>query len=84
MMWVVVKLMFETDRKVLSYYKAFKTLLYCKLDDLRKTLIANEQCIYDFIQHFCNISRKRHLLELKKHSVSSLEIKLIYLKITLA
>ena len=74
MIWVVAQLMFEIDRKVISYYKAFKSLMYCKLDDLKETLTAKKQHIYDFIQQFYKISYKRHLLEKKKHNLSSLEI----------
>jgi hypothetical protein len=83
-LWVIAKLMFKIDGKALSYYKAYKTLLSCKLNDLKKIMIANEQYIADFIRQLYHISRKRHVLEIKKHSVSSLEIRLLYLKITLA
>lgn len=82
--WVIAKLMFQIDNKVLSYYKAYKTLLRFNLNDLRRLLVANEHYVIDFIRQFYYMSRKKHLLEIKKYSVSSLEIRLNYLKIALA
>lgn len=73
-LWKIASQMFVHAGKAMSYYKAFKTLLRTKLEQLRQVIMFDMQSINNFMVKFYNISIKNHLLEKKKDLPTSLEL----------
>ena len=72
--WRIAKMLYILDKKALSYYKAFKTLLRHKIDKLYTILKSENDVIGDFMLDFYKTSLKHHLLESKSNKMNSLEI----------
>ena len=72
--WRTARHLFSQERKALSFYKSFKTLLRVKLSELRDIFLMGEGRIGDFMNEFYSISKTNHLLEKKKDKPTSLEI----------
>lgn len=72
--WTIAKQMFHRLGKALSFYKAFKTLLRQKIDDLREVIMLRERDIKYFMNDFYEISTTNHLLEKRNQKPTSLEI----------
>lgn len=72
--WTTAKHLFSQERKALSFYKSFKTLLKVKLGDVREIFLIGKGSIEDFMNDFYAISTTNHLLEKKKAKPTSLEI----------
>ena len=68
------KHLFSQQRKALSFYKSFKTLLKVKLSEVREIFLRGKASIEDFMNDFYAISTTNHLLEKKKDKPTSLEI----------
>jgi len=65
-LWKTAKLLFDYEKKPMSFFKASKTLLKVKLKDLRNIFVLRKHDLQDFMGDFYNLSRKKHILE--KHS----------------
>jgi len=65
-LWKTAKRLFDNEKKPMSFFKASKTLLKVKLDDLRNIFVLRKHDLQDFMGNFYNLSRKKHILE--KHS----------------
>ena len=77
MTWSVAKNMLRMSGKVLSFYKAFKTLINNQLDDFHQALKSSQYDIEDivsFIVNFYDISVTKHLLEKRLKEQTSYEI----------
>lgn len=72
--WRTASYLFSQERKALSFYKSFKTLLKVKLSEVREIFLMGKGCIEDFMNEFYCISKTNHLLEKKKGKQTSLEI----------
>ena len=72
--WRTASCLYAQERKALSFYKAFKTLLKVKLSELRDIVLIGKGCIADFMNDFYAISKTKHLLEKKRDKPTSLEI----------
>ena len=72
--WRTASCLYSQERKALSFYKSFKTLLKVKLSELRDILLLGKGCIVDFMNDFYSISKTNHLLEKKGDKQTSLEI----------
>jgi hypothetical protein len=75
----IAREVFVRTGKAISYFKAFKTLLHIKLDELRTRIMSEQQDLKDFMIEFYNISINKHLLEKKKYKPTSLEYLLNFL-----
>ena len=73
-LWAVASLLYRMNNKAISYFKAFKTLLRAKLDQLRHILLQRTESMSQFIIEFYNISKTKHLLEKKQQKLTSIEI----------
>jgi hypothetical protein len=72
--WSTAKHLFSQERKALSFYKSFKTLLKVKLSEVRDIFLIGKGRIEDFMNDFYSISKTNHLLEKKRAKPTSLEI----------
>lgn len=73
-LWTTARQLFCRERKALSFYKSFKTLLNVKLSEVRDVFLKGTGRIENFLADFYAISRTNHLLERKRAKPSSLEI----------
>jgi len=78
-MWNVAKQLFIKEGKVLSFFKASKTLLRTKIGELCEVFLRRKSSLADFINTFYEISRSKHLLEKKKDAPTSLELLLSFI-----
>jgi len=74
MIWAVAKFIFVNDKKALSYYKAFKTMLRAKLSDLREILFCGMGNLSQFMINFYHLSKAKHLLEKRQQKPTSVQI----------
>ncbi len=72
--WTTASYLFSQERKALSFYKSFKTLLKVKLREVREIFLMGKGCIEAFMNEFYCLSKTNHLLEKKKGKQTSLEI----------
>jgi len=72
--WRTARHLFSQERKALSFYKSFKTLLKVKLSEVREIFLMGKGRIEDFMNDFYSISKTNHLLEKKRVKPTSLEI----------
>jgi len=72
--WRTARYLFSQERKALSFYKSFKTLLKIKLSQVRDIFLMGKGRIEDFMNDFYSLSKTNHLLEKKKDKPTSLEI----------
>ena len=73
-LWTIARYMFSKNKKLISYFKAFKTLLKIKLDELRSIVFQRTGNYAYFTINFYNISTKKHILEKKNKNKSSIEV----------
>ncbi len=72
--WRTAQQLFCRERKALSFYKSFKTLLKVKLNDIRDICLNGTDRLKEFLADFYAISKTNHLLEKKKAKPTSLEL----------
>ncbi len=72
--WRIAKHLFRKEGKALSFYKAYKTLVNRKIDDLRDIFMLGKGKLKTFMNKFYDISRTNHLLERRMQTPTSLEI----------
>ena len=77
-MWSVAKQLFIREGKVLSFFKASKTLLRTKISELREVFLKRSLSLTNFIVRFYEISRSNHILEKKKDEPTSMELLLSF------
>jgi hypothetical protein len=73
-LWGTTIDLFRTEGKVLSLFKASKTLFARKISSLRNIFISGKGNLGSFLADFYDISRVYHLLEKKKSKPSSFEL----------
>jgi len=72
--WITATLLFSIDKKPLSYFKIYKTLLRRMLDELKNIFFSEAVNIKTFILQLYRLSKTKHLLEKKKDKYNSWEI----------
>lgn len=72
--WNIARQLYYYEGKVLSFYKAFKTLVETKLNEAREVFMMKKGSIKNFIENFYDLSRTFHILEKKQNNQTSLEI----------
>jgi len=72
--WKTAQNLFRAENKPLSYYKAFKTLLWEKLYDMRRVCLFEKSNMREFMNHFYEISKTNHLLEKRQQKQRSFDI----------
>ncbi|WPL12318.1 MULTISPECIES: IS4 family transposase [Thiorhodovibrio] len=70
----IAKNLFVLERKALSFYKSFKTLISSKIDGLREVFLTGTRRMDEFLRDVYQVSRIHHLLEKKKGKPTSLEL----------
>jgi hypothetical protein len=76
MIWITATVLFSIDKKPLSYFKTYKTLIRNKLDELRDIFLSGVINMSNFLVDLYEISRTKHILEKKKNKLTSLQIML--------
>jgi hypothetical protein len=74
--WITATALFSIDKKPLSYFKIYKTLIRNKLDELREIFLSGVINMSNFLVDLYEISRTKHILEKKKNKLTSLQIML--------
>jgi hypothetical protein len=74
--WITATLLFSIDKKPLSYFKTYKTLIRNKLDELRDIFLSGAINMSNFLIDLYELSRTKHILEKKKNKLTSLQIML--------
>jgi len=77
-LWAIAKRMYRREKKALSFYKAFKTLLRNEVDTLYNIFTKRTRSRDDFFIEFYKLSCENHLLEKKKQKHTSLEILILF------
>lgn len=72
--WRTARHLFSCEKKALSFYKSFKTLINVKLGEVRDTFLRGKGRIKDFMYDFYTICKSNHILEKKGTSPTSLDI----------
>ena len=77
LMWQILcktaKLLFDYEKKAMSFFKAAKTLLKVKIKDLRNIFMIQKCTLQDFLSQFYNLSRTKHILERHSNNPTSFE-----------
>ena len=71
--WQVASWLHEREQKALSFYKAYKTLIREKLEDLKGFFVLSNKTNNDFLEDFYVTSKKNHLKEQRKGRISVME-----------
>ena len=74
--WITATALFAIDKKPLSYFKTYKTLIRNKLDELRDIFLSGAINMSNFLIDLYELSRTKHILEQKKNKLTSLQIML--------
>ena len=72
--WKIAENLFKLENKALSFYKTYKTLINNKVKELRDIFLLDENNSSEFIRDFYLLSRRKHLLEERKGSDTSMEL----------
>ncbi len=79
MLWSIAQSLYRQEKKVMSFYKAFKTLTTLKLRELREVFTKCSKGLVHFMTNFYELSKKHHLLEKKKGKSTLFELLLGFL-----
>ena len=71
--WQVASWLYEKEHKALSFYKAFKTLIREKMEDLKGFFVFSNKTNKEFINKFYDTSKSNHIKEQRKGRVSVIE-----------
>ncbi len=74
LIWKIARQLYDCERKVLSFYKTFKTLVETKLNDVREVFMMKKGSIKNFMINFYELSRTFHILEKKQNNPTSVEL----------
>lgn len=78
-LWRIAEVMFHREKQILSFYKAFKTLLNKSLSRLQIAIFEGKNEMYNFIYEFYQISKDHHFLEKKGKEQTPREVLLALL-----
>ena len=73
-LWRTARTLFLYEKKALSFFKAAKTLLSLKVNELREIFMLRKGTIGSFMMKFYNLSRLNHLLERRRKEPTSVEL----------
>jgi len=77
MIWITATVLFAIDKKPLSYFKTYKTLIRNKLDELRDIFLSGVINVNSFLIDLYELSKAKHILEQKNNKLTSMQIMLI-------
>ena len=80
-LWSIARSLYRQEARVISFYKAYKTLTTVKLRELRDVFIKGNKCLVDFMTNFYDLSKRYHILEKKKGKTTSFELLIGVLKV---
>ena len=80
-LWPTARKLFLNEGKALSFFKASKTLLSRKLDELREIVMLRKGTLEAFMKKFYSLSRLNHLLEKRGKEPTSVELLLSCLNV---
>lgn len=72
-LWQIADWLYKKEHKALSFFKAFKTLVREKMDDLKGFFVLSNKTNKEFLNEFYDTSRSNHLKEQRKGRISVLE-----------
>lgn len=73
-LWKTARALFLEEKKVLSFFKASKTLFLNKINDLRNAILNGKSYIEAFLNQFYDLSRSNHLLEKKQNRPIAMDL----------
>ena len=82
-LWSTARTLLLKEKKALSFYKAAKTLLSRKINELRDMFMARKASTGSFMKDFYDLSRLNHILERRRKEPTSVELLLDCLNIKL-
>ncbi len=74
LIWKIAKKLYYSEGKVLSFYKAFKTLVDTKINEFCEVFMMAKGSIKCFMTNLYELSRTFHILEKKQKNPTSFEI----------
>jgi hypothetical protein len=77
--WITATVLFAIDKKPLSYFKTYKTLIRNKLDELRDIFLSRVINVNSFLIDLYELSKAKHILEQKNNKLTSMQIMLTYI-----
>jgi hypothetical protein len=72
--WIAAVCLYQAEGKVISFFKAAKTLFREYIGDLARLFLLRTSALGAFIKDFCTLSRSNHLLEKRQKRPSSFEL----------
>ena len=72
--WSAAVCLYHAEGKVISVFKAAKTLLRNYVGDLAKLFLLKTRTFLDFLKEFCTLSRSNHLLEKRQKRPTSFDL----------
>jgi hypothetical protein len=74
--WITATVLFAIDKKPLSYFKTYKTLIRNKLDELRDIFLSGTVRMSNLLIDLYELSKAKHILEQKNNKLTSMQIML--------
>ena len=74
--WITATVLFAIDKKPLSYFKTYKTLIRNKLDELRDIFLSGVINMNSFLIDLYELSKAKNVLEQKNNKLTSMQIML--------
>lgn len=74
LLWKITKHLYVKEGKTLSFFKAYKTLVCKKTEELRDVFILGKGSVEDFMIKLYDLSRTNHLLEKRRQEPTSMEL----------
>jgi len=72
-LWRTARKLYIKEGKVLSFFKASKTLIHSKLKDLREIITPGKGSMQQFMKQFYELSKSNHLLEKRRKEPTSMQ-----------
>ena len=72
-LWRTARKLYVNDGKALSFFKASKTLIHRKINDLREIIMLGKGSIQKLMDQFYDLSKTNHLLERRRKEPTSVQ-----------
>lgn len=73
-LWKIAQMLYTQEDKILSFYKAFKTLIKYEIDNIRNAIIWENESINAIISDFYELSKRKLLIEYKKQDNNPFDV----------
>ena len=74
LLWKIAKHLYVKEGKALSLFKAYKTLVCKKTEELRDVFMLGKGRVEEFMIKLYDLSRTNHLLEKRQQEPTSMEL----------